>query len=87
MVVQGRRDVCLVHDRHKGILQAIEDMKNGSWERQRTPKWADVISRWCMRHMGANFHTQFRNKALMKLFKRLCIQNQERKFRFLTGTK
>ncbi|CAO1946211.1 unnamed protein product [Urochloa humidicola] len=33
--------------------------------------------------MGANFHSQFKNKALMKLFKRLCVQNQERKFNLL----
>ena len=32
---------------------------------------------------GANFHIQFKNKTLMKLFKRLCSQNQERKFNFL----
>jgi len=36
-----------------------------------------------MRHMGANFHSQFKNKTLMKLFKRLYSQNQERKFNFL----
>ena len=32
---------------------------------------------------GANFHSQFKNKTLMKLFKRLCSQNQERKLNFL----
>ena len=36
-----------------------------------------------MRHMGANFHSQFKNKTLMKLFKQLCSQNQERKFNLL----
>jgi hypothetical protein len=30
--------------------------------------------------MGANFHSQFKNKALTKLFKWLCKHNQERKF-------
>ena len=33
--------------------------------------------------MGANFHSQFKNKTLTKLFKRLCNQNQERKFNLL----
>lgn len=33
-----------------------------------------------MRHMGANFYKQFKNKHLMELFKRLCAQNQEKKF-------
>nr|AAX92751.1 transposon protein, putative, mutator sub-class [Oryza sativa Japonica Group]ABA91495.1 transposon protein, putative, Mutator sub-class [Oryza sativa Japonica Group] len=37
-------------------------------------------SRWCMRHMGANFFKQFKNKELMYMFKRLCNQNQEKKF-------
>ena len=36
-----------------------------------------------MRHMGANFHRHFKNKTLMTLFKRLCSQNQERKFNLL----
>ena len=27
MVVGGVQDVCVIHDRHNGILQAIEDIK------------------------------------------------------------
>jgi hypothetical protein len=30
--------------------------------------------------MGANFHSQFKNKELTQLFKRLCSTNQEKKF-------
>ena len=30
--------------------------------------------------MGANFYERFKNKELMNLFKRLCTQNQQRKF-------
>jgi hypothetical protein len=30
--------------------------------------------------MGANFHKQFKSKALMDMFKRLCSQNQSCKF-------
>jgi hypothetical protein len=33
-----------------------------------------------MRHMGANFHSQFKNKELTTLFKHLCLTNQEKKF-------
>jgi hypothetical protein len=50
-------NVCVIHDRHKGILQAISDIKEGSQERYRAAQWPDVHSRWCMRHMGANFHS------------------------------
>jgi hypothetical protein len=33
--------------------------------------------------MGTNFYDHFKNKELMLLFKRLCVQNQERKFNAL----
>jgi hypothetical protein len=79
MVVGDVSDMCVIHDRHKGILQAINDIKEGSEERNRAVR-ADVHSRWCMRHMGANFHSQFKNKELTKLFKPLCSTNQEKKF-------
>ena len=82
-IVQDRPGVCLIHDRHGGIMQAVEDLKEGSVQRRRTPKWVDLQSRWCMRHMGANFQKQFKNRKLTKLFKRLCSQNQERKFNTL----
>jgi transposase-like protein len=60
MVVGDVSDVCVIHDRHKGILQAISDIKEGSQERYRaTP---DVHSRWCMKHMGANFIASSRTK-------------------------
>jgi hypothetical protein len=48
-------------------------------ERYRAAQWPDVHSRWCIRHMGANFHSQLKNKELTKLFKRLCSTNQEKK--------
>jgi hypothetical protein len=78
MVVGDVSDVCVIHNRHKGILQAISDIKHGSEERYRAAQWPDVHSRWYMRHMGANFHSQF--KKLTKLFKLLCSTNQEKKF-------
>jgi hypothetical protein len=80
MVVGDVSDVCVIHDRRKGILQAICDIKEGSEEHNRAAEWPDVHSRWCMRHIGANFHSQFKNKELTKLFKRLCSTNQEKKF-------
>jgi hypothetical protein len=55
-------------------------MKEGSTERYRAPLWPDVMSRWCVRHMKANFHSQLKNKTLAKLFERLCDQNQQKKF-------
>nr|ABA91612.1 retrotransposon protein, putative, Ty3-gypsy subclass [Oryza sativa Japonica Group] len=79
-VVRMRPNVCLIHDRHAGMLRAIDYLQNG-WDEKGLPaKWPDVRSRWSMRHMGANFYKQFKNKHLMELFKRLCAQNQEKKF-------
>ena len=72
MIVKDVENMCLIHDWHKGILQAIDDIQNGSTECRRPALWPDLKCRWCMRHMGANFHSQFKNKTLMKLFKRLC---------------
>jgi hypothetical protein len=80
MMVGEVSDMCVIHDRNKGILQAISDIKKGNQERYRAAQCPDVNSRWCMRHMGANFHSQFKNKELTKLFKRLCSTNQEKKF-------
>jgi transposase-like protein len=79
MVVGDVSDMCVIHDRHKGILQAIGDIKEGSEERNRAAQWPDVHSRWCIRHIGENFHNQFKNKELKKLFKRLCSTNREKK--------
>ncbi|WVZ89110.1 hypothetical protein U9M48_035563 [Paspalum notatum var. saurae] len=77
-VVSLRSNVCLISDRHAGILDAIEKLQYGSGASP--PIWPNVHSRWCMRHLAANFHDHFKNKDLMDLFKRLCSQNQQRKF-------
>ena len=77
-VVAGRPDVCLINDRHVGLLAAIRQLHEGS--RGQPPLWPDVVSSWCIRHMGANFYERFKNKELMNLFKRLCTQNQQQKF-------
>jgi hypothetical protein len=47
--------VCLLHDHHAGILRAILDLQEGCVETGEPAKWRDVRSRWCMRHIGANF--------------------------------
>ena len=64
MIVKDVENVCLIHDRHKGILQAIDDIQNGSTERRRTALWPDLKSRWCMRHMGQTFIANSRTKPL-----------------------
>jgi hypothetical protein len=76
-VVKDRPNVCVLHDRHAGILKAVKQLQEGPDE---PFPWRDMQNRWCMRHLGANFFRQFKNKRLMNIFKRLCRQNQRRKF-------
>lgn len=83
LVVRDRPDVCVLHDRHAGILKAVEIMQEGDTEHGRFALWPDLKNRWCMRHLGANFYSHFKNKNLVKLFKRLCNCNQQRKFNTL----
>jgi hypothetical protein len=73
MVVKDVQNVCVIHDRHKGILQAINGMKEGSTERHRAPLWPDVKSRWCVKYMKANLHIQFKNQTLAKLLEQLVV--------------
>jgi hypothetical protein len=39
----------------------------------------DLETRWCMRHLAANFYSKFKNKDWLKPFKRMCMQNTESK--------
>ena len=77
-IVAARPDVCLISDRHAGLLQSILKLQRGT--AITPPLWPDVQNKWCIRHMGANFYDHFKNKDLKNLFKRLCTQNQQRKF-------
>ena len=61
-VVAGRPDVCLISDRHAGLLAAIRQLHEGS--RGQSPLWPDVVSRWCIRHMSANFMSASRIRNL-----------------------
>lgn len=78
-VVRDRPRVCLVSDRNAGLLSALEDMKSG----QAQTAWHDLETRWCMRHLGANFYSMCKSKKLVKKFKIMCLQNQLRKFQAL----
>ena len=55
-VVCERPNVYVLHDRHKGILSVVKKLQEGH---NVGVAWPDLHSRWCMRHMGANFYLQF----------------------------
>ena len=50
-IVAARPDVCLISDRHTGLLQSILKLQRGT--AITPPLWSDVQNRWCIRHMGA----------------------------------
>ena len=60
-VVAARTDVCLISDRHAGILQSILKLQRGTATSHSL--WPDVQNRWCVRHMGANFYEHFKKFA------------------------
>jgi hypothetical protein len=43
-IVKDKPNICILHDRHAGILKAIKTVKEPG---QETP-WIDIESRWCM---------------------------------------
>ena len=69
--------MCVLHNRHKGILSAVKKLQES---RNVDIAWPDLHSRWCVRHMGSNFYSQFKCKRLEDLFKKLCKQYQGCKF-------
>ena len=76
-VVKERPGVCIISDRNTGLLSALEQVRNTVEFQFR---WPDLETRWCMRHLAANFYKRFRNKDYFKAFKKMCMQNQQRKF-------
>lgn len=66
------RQVCIVSDRHCGILNAVKSRLDGH---------PDVLHRWCMRHLAANFFKQCSREDLTKNFKLLCGCLEKREFK------
>ncbi|KAL7599378.1 hypothetical protein Lser_V15G26728 [Lactuca serriola] len=64
-VVKDREGICLISDRHGGILKAVNE--HGS-------PW------YCLRHFINNFYDKFHNSVLKALAYRVGSQNQIRKF-------
>ncbi|CAI9272226.1 unnamed protein product [Lactuca saligna] len=72
-VVKDREGICLISDRHGGILKAINE--HGSpWLEPRG------FHRYCLRYFINNFYDKFRNSELKALAYRARSQNQIRKF-------
>ena len=70
-VVGPDRKVCIISDRHQGILNAVEDHMEG---------YQPVVHRWCMRHFAANIWQRQKSKKVIKQLKLVCASKAEKTF-------
>ena len=71
-VVRGRQGICLISDRHAGILGTVD----------RLPEWQqpNAYHRFCLRHIRSNFNSKFKNVQLKDLVWLAGTAHQIRKF-------
>ena len=71
--VTERLRICVISDRHPGIMAAMTDPHLG---------WAapSAYHRICMRHLASNFMILFKDKLLKNLVCRAALASTERKF-------
>jgi hypothetical protein len=65
------RTICLILDRHAGILNAAGEHIDG---------FPPLVHRWCMRHFAANFWRRQRKEVCDKV-KALCCVRTEHQFK------
>lgn len=70
--VLGGRQVCMISDRHVGLLNAAVEEIEGH---------PPLVHRWCMRHFAANFWRRQRSKEVSDKVKALCMVRTEREFK------
>ena len=70
-VFSRSREVCIISDRHQGILNAMEIEIAG---------YARLHHRWCMRHFVANFYRACKNKQLSDDLTDVCVAFTARSF-------
>nr|AAO38004.1 putative mutator-like transposase [Oryza sativa Japonica Group]ABF97435.1 transposon protein, putative, Mutator sub-class [Oryza sativa Japonica Group] len=63
VVVGPHREVCIISDRHAGIMNAM---------RAPVPGLSPIHHRWCMRHFSANFHKAGADKHQTEELLRIC---------------
>ena len=68
-----REGICLISDRHKGILSAVNEGDVGFKEPQ-------GYHRYCLRHVESNFNAKFKDAYLKKLVWSAGSSHQIRKF-------
>ncbi|XP_073036545.1 uncharacterized protein [Primulina eburnea] len=71
-VINGLPGVCIISDRHRAIIGAVEGIP------QFNPPYG--VHRFCLRHVCSNFNTHFKNVHLKDLCWQAGSQHQVRKF-------
>jgi hypothetical protein len=71
-VLGPSRTICLISDRHIGILNAAGEHIDGH---------PPLVHRWCMRHFAANFWRRQRKKEVADKLKELCNKRTEHEFK------
>ncbi|KAJ7974396.1 Transposon protein, putative, Mutator sub-class [Quillaja saponaria] len=73
MHLTQRVGICLISDRHAGIIAAASDTRNG---------WTEPYGyhRFCIRHIASNFHKTHKNMKAKNLLIHTASQTQKRKF-------
>ena len=71
--VTQRRGLCVISDRHLGIMAAFADVYLG---------WSEpnAYHRICVRHLASNFMTHFKDKCLKQLLCRAALETKVEKF-------
>ncbi|XP_057539719.1 uncharacterized protein LOC130817822 [Amaranthus tricolor] len=73
--VTKRDGLCVISDRHKGILHAMNRVGKGREEPY-------ALHRFCKRHLASNVHKKFKNIAVKNLFGKASEQTKIRKYNF-----
>ena len=71
-VLGPSRTICLISDRHPGLLNAATEHIDG---------FPPLVHRWCMRHFVANFWRRQRKQEVCDKVKALCCVRTEHQFK------
>jgi hypothetical protein len=70
-VIGAGRQVCMISDRHQGLLNAAREHMEG---------YPPLVHRWCMRHFAANIWRRQKSKEVLTKLKVVCKVKEERQF-------
>ena len=71
-VIGKERTICLISDRHQGILNATRQLMLG---------YRPLEHRWCMRHFAANIWRRQKKREVVSKLKEVCWARTEERFK------